>query len=324
MAIGYGQRVVQDNLELHVYSGELVCMLGMNGCGKTTLLRTLSGLQNALSGHVRIHGACVQQQADMPQQQSADLSQLDLQVRAQQIAVVLTDRVDTQNLSVFDVVATGRYPYATWLGKLTNADRDAIQNAIAAVGLQPLTHRYLSDLSDGERQRVMIAKALAQDTPIILLDEPTAHLDLPNRMSMMLLLRQLAHEQNKAVLMSTHELELALQAADKLWLLQQQKPVVCGIPEDLVLNESLQQVFQSDSYIFDLSDGSFEMKHRTDKSIGLDGEPVRCYWTRRALARLGYRADKNASPSINVTAEAWVYNNQTYKTLGDLLANLNR
>ena len=201
LSIGYGEKVVQRDLSFALEAGEMVCMLGRNGCGKSTLLRTLAGLQPSLGGNFEI----------------AD------------VAVVLTDRVSLENTSVREVVAMGRYPYTSFLGTLTKEDNRIIDEAMRDVGIGnrgqdtrvPGDGTSFNALSDGEKQRVLIAKALAQQTPVILLDEPTAHLDLPNRILVLQLLRRLAHEQGKTILISTHELDLALRLSDRILLLSE-------------------------------------------------------------------------------------------------------
>ena len=185
---------VQTDLNFALECGELVCMLGRNGCGKSTLLRTLAGLQPALGGTFHIDD----------------------------VAVVLTDKLHLDNTTVRDVVAMGRYPYTSFLGKLTAEDEQVIDASLREVfsGQQSaVSNQQFNALSDGEKQRVLIAKALAQQTPVILLDEPTAHLDLPNRILVLQLLRRLAHEQGKTILISTHELELALRLSDRILLM---------------------------------------------------------------------------------------------------------
>ena len=193
---------VQTDLNFSLHTGEMVCMLGPNGCGKSTLLHTLAGLQPALSGEYKI------QNSDRPEKS---------------VALVLTERLSMDNTTVHDVVAMGRYPYTSFLGGLSEQDEEIIAASLQAVGFDLVAlNSTLSPFnahSDGEKQRILIAKALAQQTPIILLDEPTAHLDLPHRILILRLLRQLAHEQGKTVLISTHELDLALALSDRILLM---------------------------------------------------------------------------------------------------------
>lgn len=248
LCIGYGHAVVQQALNLSIDLGQLVCVLGTNGCGKSTLFRTLTGLQKSLGGSTEINGKNVLEMSDTE--------------RAKTFSIVLTDKVDMENTTVFDIVALGRYPYSTWLGSLSREDKQAITAAIDMVELTDKTHNFFTQLSDGEKQRVMIAKALAQDTPLIFLDEPTAHLDLPNRVKIMLLLRRLAHKTNKAILLSTHELDLAIQAADKIWLMKVQGGVCCGTPDELVQQGVFQQTFQTDSFVFSQVDGRLVMRYK--------------------------------------------------------------
>ena len=215
---------VQTDLTFSLHASEMVCMLGPNGCGKSTLLRTLAGLQPALGG---------------------EYTHCD----AKNIALVLTERLSMDNTSVHDVVAMGRYPYTSFLGGLTDVDERIIEEALQSVGFDTLPFRegqgvgssMFNAHSDGEKQRILIAKALAQQTPIILLDEPTAHLDLPHRILILRLLRNLAHEQGKTVLISTHELDLALALSDRILLMTPGK----GIQLDTAANLKKANAFTS-------------------------------------------------------------------------------
>jgi iron complex transport system ATP-binding protein len=199
LSIGYTKGHIVDrlfeDLSLSLTGGEMVCFMGPNGAGKSSLLRTLAGLQRPLSGQIDLH------------------QPIEIEGKEKQIAVVLTDRVHALNLKVEDIVTFGRYPYLGWNITLSKADRKIVQRAIDRVHLEPLLNKKLYELSDGQLQMVMIARALAQDTPIILLDEPTAHLDLNNRVEVMNLLKDLSHSTGKAILLATHELDLALQTA---------------------------------------------------------------------------------------------------------------
>lgn len=241
LTIGYRRRKepinVQEGLNLDVYSGELVCLIGPNGCGKSTLLKTLSGLIPPLSGDIWVDGVRIKQQQPTG--------------RARFISLVLTDRVEVTNLTVYELVAMGRNPYTDWLGNLTEEDHKIVNQALTMVHLESYGNRFVNQLSDGERQRAMIAKALVQQTPVIFLDEPTSHLDLPNRVEVMMLLRQLAADTGKAIVLSIHELDLAMQTSDKLWLMVPENGVIVGTPAELLANNSIQSVFANRSFHFD-------------------------------------------------------------------------
>ena len=223
---------MQSDLSFSLYEGEMVCMLGPNGCGKSTLLRTLAGLQPALAGE-----STVESRKSKVESQKA-------------IALVLTERLSLENTTVHDVVAMGRYPYTSFLGGLTDEDEAIIAQSLQQVGFPP-SHQgegrggatsFFNAHSDGEKQRILIAKALAQQTPIILLDEPTAHLDLPHRILVLRLLRQLAHEQGKTILISTHELDLALARSDRILLMS---PKAQGVQLDTAENLKKADAFTS-------------------------------------------------------------------------------
>lgn len=209
--IGYAddtkRSIVAETLNASLPRGVLACLIGANGVGKSTLMRTMAAFQPPLRGEVCIDGKSV-----------ADYSAKEL---SEKIGVVLTERNMSADLTVEEVVGLGRIPYTTFWGTLTQADRRIVDEALAWVAIEELRYRKLHQLSDGERQKVMIAKALAQQTPVIFLDEPTAFLDYPSKIAMMQLLRRLAHEQHKLILLSTHDLEIAFQTADYIWLLQQ-------------------------------------------------------------------------------------------------------
>ncbi|UZJ40183.1 ABC transporter ATP-binding protein [Prosthecochloris sp. SCSIO W1101] len=285
----YPGKVVADNLSLDLAKGELVCLLGPNGSGKSTLMRTIAGVQKPLGGHVTLDGR--------------SLERLSTKETARLLSLVLTDRVMTGNLSVYALVALGRYPYTGWMGKLSKDDETVVREAIAITGTRRFACRHISDLSDGERQKVMIARALAQDTPVILLDEPTAHLDLPNRIEVVRLLKQLARERGKSIVMSTHELDLALQAADRIWLMSPVQAeesgknieMISGMPEELILDGRLEKAFKRNGFEFDRESGSFRINQHHEGCIGLVGEGTLAYWTKRALERIGYKVVIDAS-----------------------------
>ena len=195
------------NEEAH--DGMLTCLIGANGAGKSTLLRTIAGFQLPLEGTVLLGGD--------------DVRALSPRQRAERMAVVLTDRPDVMCTTVWEMVATGRAPFTGFWGRLSGKDRSIVTRSLRLVGIEWMADRTVASLSDGERQKVMIAKALAQQTPVILLDEPTAFLDYPSRVEVMQLLLNIAHEEHKTVLLSTHDLDLALQTADRIWLFEKER-----------------------------------------------------------------------------------------------------
>lgn len=279
LSIGYKQGKKESlcllsDINLSISRGEMVCLLGPNGAGKSTLMRTIAGIQAPLAGYTLVEGVPIRDR--------------NFKEIAQLLSIVLTERINVGNLTVYHIVSLGRHPYTSWMGKLSEEDNDKIKWALEQVGLLHYANNFINELSDGERQRVMIAKALAQDTPLIMLDEPTAHLDLPNRVEIMRLLHRLARETNKAILLSTHELDLALQAADVIWLMARGKKVKVGAPEDLVLNGSIEETFHNKSFNFDRKTGNFIMNYQKKHSIQVLGNDVMGFWTQRALSREGY------------------------------------
>lgn len=246
---GGGHRsVVAEGLNTELRSCELTCLLGRNGAGKSTLLKTLSAFQPPLSGDIIIEGKSID-----------DYSENEL---ARIIGVVLTDRITLSNITVRELIAMGRSPYTGFWGTLSQHDRDVVEEAILQVGIAPLAERAVLTLSDGERQKAMIAKALAQETPVIFLDEPTAFLDYPSKVEIMMLLQRLTRVGDKTVFMSTHDLELALQIADSLWLVDKDKGFVTGTPRELACNGEIARYFQQPGIKFDPVTATF----RVDRS----------------------------------------------------------
>jgi iron complex transport system ATP-binding protein len=312
--------VVASDIDVALQGGQVVCLLGPNGSGKSTLIRTLAYLHNPLDGEVLLDGK--------------NLDQYAIKEIAQKVSTVLTDRITIGNISVYELVAFGRSPYTGWFGSLNKKDEEIVEWAIASAGIEQFVDRDVLHLSDGERQKVMIARALAQDTSAVLLDEPTAHLDLPNRVEIIRLLRKLAHHTQKGILLSTHELDLALKAADTLWLISRDGKVITGTPEDLVLDGTFEAVFEKDSFDFDRSTGSFTLHNPDKEPIYLTGDAVPAFWTRRALEREGYEVVENNGTSIKVEAhskrEAFVWKiisekeEHSYSSIKDLLGALRK
>ena len=255
LAIGYQSKhsvkTVAEGITDTLQSGCLTCLLGENGAGKSTLLRTLAGFQPALNGSIEIMGK------PLPQYKEKELATV--------VGVVLTERTNVQNMSVAELVGMGRSPYTNFWGRLTAEDKAKTEEAMNLVGISALKDRLVQTLSDGERQKAMIAKTLAQETPIIFLDEPTAFLDYPSKVEMLRLLRRLAVEMDKTVFMSTHDLELALQMADRLWLMAKNGAdtetakggVIAGTPEQLAQDGTLERFFARKGITFKNIEGHY-------------------------------------------------------------------
>lgn len=208
LTTGYGHKTVSCGLNAELQEGRLTCLLGPNGSGKSTLLRTISGAQMPLSGSVT-------------------------RTDSRTLSIVLTSRIEVAQLRAWDVVAMGRHPYTGYFGKLTAQDDEIILEAMRTTQTLPFRDRNMTSLSDGEAQKVMIAKALAQQTPVILLDEPSAFLDFPSKVSLMLMMRDLAHNHGKTILLSTHDVSLALKTADTLWLMNTDGSMHTGTAQEL-------------------------------------------------------------------------------------------
>ncbi len=311
--------MVSSELNLGIASGEVVMLMGPNGSGKSTLMHTIAGLLPPLSGQVKILGR--------------SLARLGRKEVAQALSLVLTERVEGGNMTVWDVVALGRYPYTNFFGKLQREDEKMVSEAIEQSHLKGMEQRLIAELSDGERQRVMVARALAQDTPLILLDEPTAHLDLPSRLDLVLMLRRLAHELGKSMLISTHELDLALSWGDRLWLMDREGKVVSDIPEVLVLGGHVGRVFGNQELSYDVERGEFLVQRADLRPIclvaeGMPSEDHHVYWTMHALSRLGYKRSEDTETGLKlvVTLTDWQIKDgeevRSYGSLTDLVSAL--
>lgn len=295
LTIGYRHprqppRVVVSGIDVTLYEGELVCLIGPNGAGKSTLMRTIAAMQPPLSGRVDLLGD--------------DVQHLSPQQLARRLSVVLTERPEVGLLSAYALVALGRHPYTGWSGQLSSQDEEIVRWALESVQAAHLAARHVMELSDGERQKVMIARALAQEPALILLDEPTAFLDLPRRVEIIQVLRRLARVERRAVLLSTHDLDLALRSADRIWLLPHGGPLHSGSPEDLILNGTFESAFQSEGAHFDPQTGSFRLAQHSARKVMLMGTGLPAVWTRRALERHGFvLASPSESPSALLTIE---------------------
>ena len=245
ITLSFGSRKLIEHASAHFECGRMTALLGRNGTGKSTLLRAIASLGEVQGGAIEIGG-----------RELHDLSNADL---ARMVAFVNTERVSVEAMTAYDLVAVGRSPYTDWSGRLRSSDHEAIERSIRIAGVEHLADRYVDTLSDGECQRVMIAKALAQDTPAILLDEPTSYLDMPNRYELCTLLGRLAHDEGKCVLFSTHELDIALTLSDNIALVD--TPQLLYMPTgEMIASGSIERLFDSPYIRFDASTRSIHLK----------------------------------------------------------------
>ncbi len=287
LTTGYGSPkkadvVLQQGIDATLEKGQLICVLGPNGAGKSTLLKTLAGFLNPLSGEVYFG--------------KDTLKSLDLKKLSRLVSVVLTDRFSDLYLTAFDVVRMGRFPYASFFGKMKTEDLSLINRTMDKLGVGILKEKLFYNLSDGERQKVLIARALVQDTPFLFLDEPVAFIDSPGRIEIMELLSELAHHQGKAILMTTHDMETGLRYADMLWLMHRQRPLFAGVPEDMVLQGKVGEYFQRPGLRFDVEKGLFrsdQKAHATRETIFVRQDSEQAKWLTKALERKGFSVQTN-------------------------------
>lgn len=279
---------VLKNINLTAAPGEMVALIGSNGIGKSTLLRTIAAFQPSLAGEIQISGK--------------GLKTLNPKEISRIMSFVSTETIRIPNLSVFDLVAYGRFPYTNWIGMLADEDKRVVYDAIEKVGLGEMAGKPVMQISDGERQRAMIARALAQDTPVIILDEPTAYLDVSNKYEIFHLLQVLAGERKKTIILSTHDLNIALREVDKLWIVTETINYQ-GAPEDAVLHGWLNQMFNNEHIGFDDKEGEFYFRKNFKAKVKVEGEGLPLIWTLRALNRKGYQIVMQAEPDFKIVAQ---------------------
>lgn len=318
LSIGYflnngKSNIIKKDICLNALKGELIALIGGNGAGKSTLLRTFAGFQPFISGKIFIKGT--------------GLNHFREKELARIMSFVSTEIIRVSNLTVFDLVALGRYPHTNWSGRLTDEDRSKVEEAIRMVGLNGYENRAVNFISDGERQKTMIARTLAQDTDIILLDEPTAFLDLSNKYEILHILHRLACERGKTILFSTHDLSTAIAECDKIWLMLEDR-IIEGSPEDLVLSGSFNSLFTNKNLFFDTEKGDYRIRKETGRQAIIKGKGLPLTWTVKALERIGFEiiehSDQNTDRilEIKVSYPSWHLklpgSEQTFDSLYDL------
>lgn len=340
LTIGYPSKIILENLNLHLEKGKLTALLGINGAGKSTLLRTIAGVQKPILGTVLLNN----------NKSYKSINKLSKKEIAKKISLVLTEQAATTRLTVKELIALGRYPHTGWNGNIDKEDQKMIDWAIEAVGMNEYAEIPIGELSDGLRQKTMIGRALAQEGDILLLDEPTAHLDLVNRSEVMLLLSQIATEFDKAILVSTHELDLILQIAHTLWLISssnssenklnqkgklQNRKLLVGLAEELVLNGELANAFVRPPLYFDREKGNFKIQNKEHKiTFFIEGDAIGTYWTKLALEKRGIyseisddKIDNENNLIIKVDRQSenswkWFFGEREFESLEGLLEYL--
>lgn len=277
---GWNKNILLPPLSAHANTGELIAVIGRNGIGKSTLLRTLAGLQPSLGGDILLNGKKLQEYA-----------RLEL---AQKVGYISTEIVKVSNMTVYDLVALGRFPHTNWIGTIDRENHDIILDALEMTNMSGFRNRLISELSDGERQRVMIARTLAQDAGIMIMDEPLAFLDIGSKYEILQLMQQLSLKESKTIIFSTHELNMAINQSDKIWLINKNR-IVEGAPEDLGIAGIFDSLFDSETVKFNSLSGTFSFHNKELKRIYLEGEGVFRQWTEKAINRAGYSVSAGKS-----------------------------
>ncbi len=280
--------------------GELVAVIGKNGIGKSTFLRTFAGLQALLAGELTIDGKSI-----------AEYTRMELSAK---IGYISTEIIKVSNMKVYDLVSLGRFPHTNWLGRIDTVDHNVIMEAISKTGMSEFRNRPITELSDGERQRAMVAMVLAQDAGIMVMDEPTAFLDISSKFEIIQLMHELTRSREKTIIFSTHDLTTAVSQADKIWLLKEQG-LIEGAPEDLMLEGAFKTLFDDRKVQFNSNDGSFTIRNDEKGKIVVRGKGVKKYWTEKALLRSGYAVIESES-TVEVEVPSSVNSNWKCKTPG--------
>lgn len=312
LTVGYPKnkekREILHDLNFTLFPGEMTCLLGPNGVGKSTLVKAILGLLNPWSGSILLN--------------SKELGSFSNEELAKELSVVLTEPFLPGNMTVGQLVAMGRIPHTGWTGKLAEADTLAVEKALEATKIIYLKDERLGEISDGQLQKAMIARALAQDCKVMVLDEPTAHLDLVNRFEIMRLLHEISKTQQKAILVVTHDLEIALETADKFWLLNCGSRLITGLPEDLVISGAINQLLPGDKFQFNIDRGRIESIVSQVK-FDISGPSELVQWLRKAMQKSGIQ-ELDSSVQVYSDPFSIEYLGQSFKSVGEFIEGLKR
>jgi len=313
--VGYSSKILLSNLNLSANKGELISLIGMNGTGKSTFLKTLMKLLPAAVGEISLF--------------EKNISQYSRKEWAKNLSFVSTELPAVNFLKVYEVVAAGRFPHTNHFGNLSETDKFFIDKALITTKITHLKYRNFNEISDGEKQKTLIARTLAQNTPFILLDEPTAFLDIVSKFDILLILKQLTNQENKTVIFSSHDLSVVLQIADKIWLIHN-NTILEAAPEDLILQNIFSNLFSDNSMFFDEKDGNFKFSHPKPQFVNLisDVEDEKIFfWTQKSLQRIDFQIDKNSEKKIFIKKNSekkyfWNFENQNFFSIYELIKNL--
>jgi iron complex transport system ATP-binding protein len=294
---GYGsgsrKKLILPSMNATANKGELIAVIGRNGIGKSTLLRTLAGLQPSLGGNIIVNGKNL-----------SEFSRIEL---AQETGYISTESVKVSNMTVYDLVALGRFPHTNWIGNLDIENQNAIREALEMTSMAGFRGRFINEISDGERQKAMIARIIAQDAGIMIMDEPTAFLDAGSKFEILHLLNTLSHVNGKTIIFSTHDLHIAVSQADKIWLISGNR-LQEGAPEDLMMRGSFDHLFDSSNVRFNAESGTFSFSSAIRGAVSIEGKGVERLWVEKALKRLGFTvADLRTDPYIRIVEETKIY-----------------
>jgi iron complex transport system ATP-binding protein len=305
LEIGYTsgklRRILLPPIRGNGLEGELIAVIGKNGIGKSTLLRTIAGLQPVLTGKMAIDNKNI-----------GEYSRIQLSAK---IGYISTETVKVSNMRVYDLVSLGRFPHTNWLGKIDDSDQSVIVGAIAKTGLSGFRDRHITELSDGERQRAMIAMVLAQDAKIMVMDEPTAFLDISSKYEIMHLLYELTRDRKKTIVFSTHDFNTAVNQSDKIWLIREEG-LLEGAPEDIMLQGAFKSLFDETKVRYNQHDGSFTVNNIDKGSIKVSGKGEIRYWTEKAVVRAGYSL-ANSESAVEIEVPSKMNQNWKYRNLND-------
>lgn len=304
LSIGYSKTICTD-INAQVNRGELIGLTGKNGSGKSTLIKTILGLQSELSGSILIH--------------NENAKHWSVQKRAKNIAVVFSRLSQVPAIPVFDLIALGRLPYGNGLGKLKSESLDLIENALELVGIQHLSKRFATQLSDGQLQMVMIARALVQDTQLVIMDEPTSHLDIENQFKIFELIYKLSNETQKTFIVASHQIELVLQNATQLWWMNEGQ-FYAGYPEQVAYEQEIYEKLSQEKIKFDYQAGHFHFQHSKLRKVKLTNDNSDlAYWTKHALERSGFEIVSEAEIEVQIDKNKIQLNNHNFESIGSLI-----